>query len=229
MKAQTSMLRRNARILVWVTVVGVFGLIQNIVQAQSLLLIRNGSFESPSSRGISRTVPDYWTVTTGLVSLINTASASYAQYLPATDGSQVLLLYACSISQNVSLVSGEQYQLTFDLSPRQYDGSSPQDAYLNLSISDGAQVVNQSFFVPAGTTTWTQESLVFAADDSSEYVVSLDSPPLQIYMSIIDNVSMEAVPEPNVTALFGVSFFCAPAFAAKNHRSKSAFARSFFG
>jgi hypothetical protein len=187
--------------IIWAAMIGVLGLNPNVAQAQSLLLIWNGSFESPGIRGITQTVPNYWTVNSGTVSIVNTTSANYAQYLPAADGSQVLVLYASSISQNVSLVSGQEYQLTFDLSPRQYDGSSPQDAYLNLAISDGSQSLNQPFFVPAGSTNWTQESFLFVADDSSQYALSLASPPLQQYMSVIDNVNMEAVPEPSIAVL----------------------------
>lgn len=205
MKTLTSILWCNIGTIVWLTIFGAFGLTQNSVNAQSLLLIRNGSFESPSARGIFEIVPDYWTVTNG-ASIVNTGSIPYAQYLPATDGSQVLILYGASISQNVSLVSGQQYQLTLDLSPRQYDGSSPQDAFLNLTISDGTQMLNQSFFVPPGTTDWTQESFSFTANDNNRYVLSLISPPLQLYMSVIDNVRLEVVPEPSIDVLFSAGF-----------------------
>lgn len=191
----------NERVLAWIGVFGALGIVGASAQ------IRNGSFEWPRSDGmLFGQTPDYWTSSSSgwFPKIINTTEINWSHYLPASDGDQLVQLYGNSISQNISLAAGQAYRLTFDLSPRQPDGSAPQDALLDVSISNGRELSSASFFVPFGTAVWVQEQFTFDADAGGSYALTLASPPLQIYTSMIDNVRLEAVPEPRMMTLMAV-------------------------
>jgi Protein of unknown function (DUF642) len=182
----------------------VFLILVTSAQAQvqfSPNLLKNGSFENPiSTRGLySPNPPDYWSVIAGANPFL-IQSGQYANYLPATDGSQLLELYGDTISQSVTLVSGIQYAFSFDLSTVQGSG---QDSQVTLSIGDGAESLTNIFTLASGTASWAHESYSFTAEDSGLYAVSLASPNLSQYASVIDNASLEAVPEPSDLALAG--------------------------
>ena len=186
-------------------------------------LIKNGSFENPVNSGefLSPIIPTGWSVNSGSGPvLVDTALVNYANYLPATDGAQVVVLYNTTISQSVSLEAGEQYLLTLDLSPRQYDGSSPQDASLNFSISEGSQSITNFFFVPAGTTTWIHERFTFTADNNGVYNLSFGSPPLQRFESVVDNVVLTTVPEPRAVAFLALGIVVAGLLSSRKQKGR---------
>ena len=46
-----------------------------------------------------------------------------------------------------------------------------------------------------------QEEFTFVPNAGGDYVLTLASPPLQVYTSVIDNARLEAVPEPGLMTL----------------------------
>ena len=182
-------------------------------------LLRNGSFESPVlPYGFQNwRLPDYWSLSSGGLPMeIRTRPIALANYLSATDGSQMLALYGDTISQSttVSLAAGAHYLLSFDQSAPQNVGNSPQDALLNLSITDGTQTLTETFLVLYATPAWSHQEYEFVAADDAAYSVSLASSNNSDYMSIIDNVSLVPVPEPSSSVLLLV----AGAFAVLRYR-----------
>jgi hypothetical protein len=165
------------------------------VHAQNLL--QNGSFEDPLvGATLQNAAPTSWTADMFNYLIGNGASSDY---LPATDGTQIDDPLS-SIHQDISLVAGQQYALTFDLSSLQLPGHGANLA-VEIFSSDEADQINRTFTVPINTAAWQQQTLTFTAAETSTYTLAIFDNGAQ---NGVDNMNLQAVPEPGSIALLGL-------------------------
>lgn len=166
--------------------------------AQANLLV-NGSFESPVIQtgsfvpyGNGSTAITGWTVASGYYTDI----ISNGYWSPNTPfGNQYLYLNDsgrtdAAIWQDISLVSGVHYSLSFYL-----DGLSNSGASVAVSLA-GA---NSFSAISTSTSGWTQIAYNFTPSATGSYRLTFSSSPGGYTM--IDNVNVNAVPEPGEWAL----------------------------
>jgi hypothetical protein len=159
-------------------------------------LILNGSFEAPSVGAgvVEQTTPLDW-VSTGTSDYV-VANGSSANFLPATDGSQLFYFFPGLTTEVVSqgaigLSAGQTYQFSFDLSKM----TNQSIGTVIATFGDGTDSQTQSFSV--GTNAWSSESWSFTAADTGAYTLTLqpgaDSYPAMDRLALSD---YSAVPEP---------------------------------
>lgn len=173
-------------------------------------LIMNGSFEmgtAPGALGYSQlsagnsAITD-WTIAGDSIDYIST------YWTASNDSSRSLDLNGATtgkVQQQVSLTSGQQYLLNFDLAGNPDDAGDTK--YMEVVITNGSTVSQTYSFDTTGNTRtdmgWVTESLLFTADATANYTftfASLDTGP---YGPALDNVTLSAVPLPPAVILFG--------------------------
>jgi hypothetical protein len=184
------------------------------------------SFESPSlgtgsnayaynSTAAYGGAPNYFTGPVNGVSFSGMsgiqANGSAWGFTPAPDGTQTAFLQsysgvfpqgaAISFSSSLffPLVAGQQYDLTFYVEGRAYQGGTP------YSVDVG--VGSNSFGAPV-TTSWTKESILFTAGASAAPISFNVAAQANSDISIgLDKISISAVPEPSTWAMIILGFF----------------------
>ena len=167
-------------------------------------LVTNGSFEGGFPGGFT-TIPGGssaitgWTVTGDSVDWINT-------YWQPSDGNFSLDLDGNGqggVTTSITTTAGQSYFLTFDMSGNP-DGPPFDFKTLNLTVGGNAP---QAFTFTMGSSDrsnmgWITYGYSFTATSSST-TISFDSQDPGPYGAALDNVSVDAVPEPGTLALLG--------------------------
>lgn len=184
------------------------------VPALATSLITNGSFENPGGTGIFDTIHATdstsitgWTVSAGSVDYIHT-------YWTAEDGSSSLDMEGLSpgtIFQNVNLVAGVEYVLTFWMSGNPDGGPWPK----TLQVSVGGASENFDYAYNGHTLTnmmWVEHSMTFTAAVTGSTPVQFEDVTAEgtAYGAALDNVSLDPVPEPGTFLLFGIPAMMLP-------------------
>ena len=182
------------------------------------------SFESPSVGAVGYTysstalypsAPSYFSLATengvtyaGMAGI--QANGSAWGFTNAPDGTQTAFIQSYSgvypqggsvsfsSSLITSLVSGQQYDLSFYVEGRSYMGGSP------FSVDIGGATT--SFGAP-GTSGWTLENLLFTASANPATISFSVAPQNSSDISIgLDKVNISAVPEPATWAMLLIGF-----------------------
>ncbi len=159
----------------------------------------NGSFEDGVDPGSFTTLNPGDTNISGW-SVGGTSVDYIGSYWLASDGARSLDLGglgAGSVSQTFDTVNGQQYLLTFDMAGNP-DNNDPLFT-LNASVGD----LNQDFsFInpfnndPHSNMGWQGRSALFTATGASSTITFTSLVPPGAYGPALDNVQMQAVPEP---------------------------------
>jgi len=177
-------------------------------------LLVNGSFETPiiPAGGFIDYVGGSTALTGWSVSGVdvNTVSGTFTQdgiVFEAEDGKQLMDLSGYTsnsssngISQTVTTVIGQSYSLSF------YVGSAT-DHYLfdastvDLSIGGGTLTSYTNSTTPSNMVDWKLFTVNFAATDTMTSIAFFDGSGPSNYESLLDNVSLNAVPEPSAVIL----------------------------
>ena len=138
------------------------------------------------------------------------ANGSAWGFTAAPDGTQTAFLQSYSgVSQGASisfssslfspLVSGQQYDLTFYVEGRAYQGGTPYSVDIGVGTN--------SFGAPV-TTNWTKESIIFTAGATADPISFNVAPQSNSDISIgLDKISISAIPEPSTWAMIVLGFF----------------------
>lgn len=138
------------------------------------------------------------------------ANGSAWGFSAAPDGTQTAFLQGYSgaypqgasisfSSSLFSLVSGQQYDLTFYVEGRAYQGGSPYTVDIGVG--------SNSFGAPV-TSSWTKESILFTAGASPDTISFNVAAQSNRDISIgLDKISISAVPEPSTWAMIVLGFF----------------------
>lgn len=177
---------------------GIFG--------QNLLV--NGSFENPPLGGLASRliVPTGWMTVGAYGNDIWVFDPILVHSTPASDGTQAAAFLISAVSQVVSLSSGQGYILDFDLAKPGYTSlnfrilANPQvgvvgdSSFIDIKTVD-LPAPNQTFLFPTGSTSWVHERIEFTAGASGPYAIMFDG------YAELDNVVLQAVPEPGMATL----------------------------
>ena len=205
------MARTLQKVSVAVLLLGLFG----FANAAHANLITNGSFEDTTnfvpngddtmSLSAGSTDMPGWTVVNGSLAWIGPVNPFG---LTASNGSFFLDLtdyddaapYGGVTQVSIPTVAGGQYLLTFDL------GSSSTYA-LPDSITATVGLTSQLFTsLLTGTNNWESQSLLFVATGASTNITLTGTSAAGQYIGL-DNVSVDAVPEPGTLLLLGSGLF----------------------
>lgn len=184
-------------------------------------LISNGSFESANS-----SPGGFTTLTNGSTAItdwtVGGSSVDYiGTYWQASDGSRSLDMSgngAGSVSQAVSLIAGQAYELTFDMAGNPDNADKSKD--LQVQVSDGLVTQNFNFDATGKTKAnmgWLSKSLVFTAL-ATNYTITFKSLEANAYGAALDNVALSAVPLPAAAWLFGTALAGAAGFGRLKKR-----------
>ncbi|MCV2353087.1 choice-of-anchor C family protein [Paucibacter sp. B2R-40] len=163
-------------------------------------LVVNGSFEQYSGTSFSgfaniaagSSVLTGWTVGATSVDIINNAYG-------AVNGNSIDMLGTPgpgSVSQLLNTVAGQTYWLQFDLSSNRGGDNNAAGKELTVAGLGGGAALSFS----ALTAGVSHQSYTFTADSSST-LLKFSSGPSGYSGSVLDNVSVTAVPEPQTYAL----------------------------
>ncbi|MEM7454797.1 MAG: DUF642 domain-containing protein [Planctomycetota bacterium] len=199
-----------------------FALIAVFASCCSASLVDNGSFENPdvSDGGFGilnagNTTLTGWTISdggqtanNGGVTVIDSWNIGFSSGIiaQASDGEQLLNLQntgdAGTISQTLATTAGSQYLLTFD-----YGAVAFGTRTLNLNYEIDGQSQDLSVDIPAGFQQigWFQESLLFTASTNSTTLSFTGNHFNGFYGVALDNVAVNAIPEPSSMVLLGAS------------------------
>lgn len=178
-------------------------------------LVVNGGFESPivtfpyqhfstGSSSISG-----WTVVNDTVSVLRIGCCDPAdpsegsQYLDLTGPNDGQSRYG-GVSQTITTVPGLEYELTFDLGNYAQNPTSFNGGRVGIVASAGG--TSQTFHLGPVTTgsIWEGEVLTFVATATSTQIVLTGLDGAQ-YVGL-DNVVVQAVPEPSAILLMSIGF-----------------------
>jgi choice-of-anchor C domain-containing protein len=170
-------------------------------------LISNGSFEN----GVYTGNGDFGTYGTGAPNITDwtiTGSVDWILgYWQPSDGHMSIDLNGDALgalSQSVATTIGQTYQLTFDLAGNTDGG--PTIKNINVSAGSGSQ--NFTFDTTGHSRPlmgWETNTFYFTATSGTTTInfTSLDSGAPAVFGAALDNVRLEAVPEPGTLALVG--------------------------
>jgi hypothetical protein len=168
--------------------IALVALAPTLAQAQTTIFSDN--FES-SPLGLN-TAPSGWTVTDGTVDVVVTGtfgltgSGRFVDLDGSTSDAGVL-------SRSFALTAGTTYTAFFDIAGNQRGGSD------NLQISFGSAGLSLNPLL--STTPWTPYSLTFTPTASGNFSLSFNNAGGDNVGALLDNVSVQAVPEPESYAL----------------------------
>jgi choice-of-anchor C domain-containing protein len=177
----------------------------------SAQIVDNGGFELPDISGTFQTIaPSDWTVT-GSVDLINT-------YWQPHSGGQSLDLNGNdmgAISQDISLQTGQFYLLSFWISANPEGGPATKALTFGITNTIPLGTLPPNFTVfptpPAlpsqtlGDMNWEERQYLFQAQAGS-HTLSFASLTAGAYGPALDDISITAVPEPEVYAMLLAGF-----------------------
>jgi hypothetical protein len=116
------------------------------------------------------------------------------------------------LNQPVSLVAGQEYQLSFVLAQSSFDNVNPGRAQGTVQIADGVSQVLVGSGYPAAslnTSTFTNFSLNFTAQNPLEgrqwRIEIYNQPTGDAPSLLVSNVAITPVPEPGTLALVAAS------------------------
>ncbi|MEX0641791.1 MAG: DUF642 domain-containing protein [Pirellulales bacterium] len=179
-------------------------------------LIVNGSFETPTVPAGSFT--NYlggssaitgWTVVGVDTSVTNATAVQNGITFQAQDGIQWADLSAVNsnsmtngVTQSISTTISQLYEISF------YVGSATDNglffpSIVDLSIDGGTRVSYTNPNAPTNMLDWRLFTVNFTATNSTTNLTFFDGGASNNYLSGLDNVSVNAVPEPN-TAVLGM-------------------------
>lgn len=141
------------------------------------------------------TIPSGWNVSGGTVDLVGAGGYGY---LCATGGGMCVDLDGSTsnagvLSRDLSLTAGTTYTSFFDIAGSQRGGSE------NLQIIFGSSTMSLNPL--ASDSPWTQYSLTFTPTVTGTYSLVFNNAGGDNMGAILDNVSVQAVPEPESYAL----------------------------
>jgi choice-of-anchor C domain-containing protein len=166
-------------------------------------LITNGSFEGSGTintyqtLGTGSTLIDGWKVTAGSIDWIG-------NYWKASDGDRSIDLSGnvpgTIVGQSFDTAIGQQYKVRFDMA-----GNPDRPSIKTLEVKV-AEVVQEFTFDSNGKTKidmgWVQKSLTFVAVSETTSLQFRDLG-ITAWGVALDNVSVDAVPEPTTLAIWG--------------------------
>jgi hypothetical protein len=116
------------------------------------------------------------------------------------------------LNQPVSLVAGQEYQMSFVLAQSSFDDANPGRAQGTVQIADGVSQVLVGSGYPAAslnTSTFTSFSLNFTAQNPQEgrqwRIEIYNQPTGDAPSLLVSNVAITAVPEPGTLGLLGAA------------------------
>jgi hypothetical protein len=181
-------------------------------------LIINGSFESPvvPNGGFTNflagsTAITGWTVVGIDTSVISTTFTQSGITFQAQSGSQWADLAGVTsnsmlsgVSQSVPTSIGTAYDLQFYVGSAT-DGVLFFPATIDVSIDGGARTSFTNLNAPNNMLDWQQVSFSFIAQNANTNITLFNGGAPNNFNSALDNVTLTAVPEPDVIALFMVA------------------------
>lgn len=182
-------------------------------------LITNGSFETPvvAPSGTATfpggsTAISGWTVVGVDSSLVSTTFTQSGVTFNAQDGVQWIDLagytsnsMTSGVTQDIATVSGGLYAVSF------YVGSADDNvnnfffpSTIDLSIDGGPRVHFTNPVAPSNHLDWKQFTVPFVATGSSTNLTFYNGGASNNFLSALDNVVVDAVPEPCSAVLLGI-------------------------
>lgn len=167
-------------------------------------IVQNGSFELFGGVGNSNIGAglDHWTIGGGGIDIMEPSASNY--WL-AADGDVSLSLNwftAGSVSQDLSTVAGQAYEVRFWMAAEIYGGQPLR----SLNVTWNGSVVSSPSFTYSGqgpnNMGWTQYTCVVQGTGLDTLAFVSTTP--ANYGPALDNVSVVPVPEPGAGALLGV-------------------------
>jgi hypothetical protein len=232
------------------TIIGFSGVALFILSlpAQGGPIVANGDFETTTgntssfvmSAGTAPFAPDSWTFSGGIgcvvfpsstTSQTNACGSSFASLYPgwtlSPDGGNFVAIdgdpsFAGSLSQTISVVAGQSYQVSFDQAAEQFQffsGATTEQWLVSLGgqSQDSALMHNASH----GFVAWMGQSLTFTATTTGSEVLSffaVGTPGGEPPVVLLDSVSVTAVPEPETYTFIGI--WLLGAFAVRRQLKK---------
>lgn len=200
----------------------VFALLAVASQA-SANLIANGSFEAPvvpnasftNFPGGSTAITD-WTIVGVDSAVVDSDFTQSGITFQAQDGQQWVDLAGVTsnssssgVTQNIPTTPGQEYLISF------YVGSATDNHFffpttVDLSINGGPRVPFLNPIAPANMLNWQQFLVPFVATSGTTNLTFYNGGTSSNFLNALDNVSVDAVPEPSAVALLLTAAIFAP-------------------
>lgn len=201
--------------------------------AQAGSILANGGFETTTgntssfkmSTGTAPNAPDNWTFSGDIGCVVFSASTTsqtnacgsgfaslYPGWTSSPDGGNFVAIdgdpmYVGSLSQTISVVMGQSYQVSFDQAAEQfefYSGATTERWQVSLgSQSQDSTVMDNA---SEGFVAWMGQSLTFTATTTGSEVLSffaVGTPGGEPPVVLLDGISVTAAPEPATFGLIG--------------------------
>lgn len=175
-------------------------------------IVTNGGFESGDFSGWAVTsTGDHPQVVIPYNSSATYPNGAFGENIPPAPGGGTYGAYFVSdsgtdtISQVVTLLPGQKYEISFDLYGPKNGRNNTFDATLQSSVDS---FLSPLFSAKALASGWTEYSAIFAADANSPYTLSFSFRGLGIPASdfVLDNAAIQAVPEASTWAMMVFGF-----------------------
>ncbi len=195
--------------------IGVIGSILISGAASAATVITNGSFEdfNPNAPGVfadggpgnpfytivggaTEALPG-WTVTGNSIDICQNFYIEAAQGNYSIDLSGII---AGGVEQTVATKPGQEYQVTFSLAGNPFGSPANKEVLVSSVLGSETYQFNTTNSTPQNMN-WATETFDFTANNSST-VLSFTSLNNTSFGPELDNVSIQAVPEPSTIACF---------------------------
>lgn len=186
-------------------------------------LSQNGDFETPASSGLTcfqNTISGSWTSfgpggNLGSCFVLSGYTGSGLTFPSSRSGAQLMLVnnqefVGTKIAQNVSLVAGTSYQLTFSMSGVDGDTTVP-------SLSVALAGVGSQSFTAAAAASWADKTWTFVPTSSGFVILSFTALAGYVNLDAI-NLQTSVVPEANTTLLMAVGMLVLAGVALRRRR-----------
>lgn len=199
-------------------------------------LIVNGSFETPVvPAGGFVTYPAGSTAITGWTvvgtgpdsaSVVSTSFMQSGVTFQAQDGQQWIDLagyvsnaQTSGVTQNIATTPLQLYKVSF------YVGSATDGGFffptsVDLSVDGGPRVRFTNPIAPSNMLDWQQFTVPFVATGTSTSITFYNGGPSNNFLSAIDNVVIEGIPEPSTGVLALVTFVASALMIRKKRRPR---------